>query len=164
MYLNTFIHYLYTFLSRFATNAYCKPTIFHSCLFCLSLAFCLLLSFSFVILGSSLRGSSLDQWLVVHFIGHYITFSHMYYLYKWSVVSTKSFFPCGDSPVHLMSLLSGSGGCSTYTWRGTVRLQIFLRRRVYVLCCSHWGCFLCPISWLLWGLLLGVCYQSIGLK
>ena len=81
------------------TIAHCKPTIFHSC-FILFIPG-LLLSFSFVILGSSLRGSSLDQWLVIHFIGHYILLG-MHYSYKWSVVSTNPFL------------------LSTYTWRDTV--------------------------------------------
>ena len=113
MCINTFTYYIYTFpVISFVTIVNCKTTKFYSS-FILFLPG-LLLSISFVVLGSSLCGSTLDQWLFIHLIGHNTTFSHV--LFKWSVVSTMPFFHFISS-VHESSLMLGY--CDI---RGGVRL------------------------------------------
>ena len=142
----------------------------------------LLLSFSFVVLGSSFRGSSLDQWLVylsingwfisrsmvgsyldqwlAHLIGLYRTFSHVHLCGLWSRPSP---FFISVNPLSMsMSLPSGSGtaafvegyGSASRHFMGAVlRIGLAVRGMSYAP----------SLSWLLWGLLLGVRYQSSGL-
>ena len=143
------------------TIAHCKPTIFHSC-FILFIPG-LLLSFSFVILGSSLRGSSLDQWLVIHFIGHYLHTLGMHYLYKWSVVLTNPF--CLRYPLSIWWVFcSDSGAVSIYTWRGTVPPPDISREEGLRTGLQSQEVF--PMSDLLvaLGIAFGSTLQSIGLK
>ena len=128
-----------------------SPLNFTVLLFCLSLASCP--PFSFVVLGSSLCGSYLDQWLVIHLIGHYITFSHV--LFKWFVVSTKPFFHFRESSVHESS---AQARVLRHSWRDTVPPPGISWGRFYVS-----GLHFCGTFWLLWVLLLGVRYQSSGL-
>ena len=105
---NTFFTFYTHAQSRFVTIVHCKSPLYFTVVYLFIPG--LLLSFSFVILGSSLRGSSLDQWLVIHFIGHYITLSHVLFILVVCGLDQPLLFPCSVSSVHLMSLLLRLGG------------------------------------------------------
>ena len=149
---------IYTFsVIRLVSIVNFKLTKLHSCFYLFIPG--RLLSFSFVVLGSSCCGSSLDQRLA-HLIGLQRTFSHVHLCGLWSRPSP---FFISVNPLSIsMSLPSGSGtaafvegyGSASRHFMGAVlRIGLAVRGMSYAP----------SLSWLLWGLLLGVRYQSSGL-
>ena len=166
--LDRFISYLFIFVSiryiiytfsviRLVSIVNCKLTKLHSCFYLFIPG--RLLSFSFVVLGSSCCGSSLNQWLA-----HLISLTELLVMYIYAVcgLDQAPFFISVNPLSMSMSLPSGSGtaafvegyGSASRHFMGAVlRIGLAVRGMSYAP----------SLSWLLWGLLLGVRYQSSGL-
>ena len=123
----------------------------------------LLLSFSFVVLGFSFRGSSLDQWLVHLLINGWLissAFKELLVMYIYAVCGLdQALFSFQSMSMSLPSgsgtaaFLEGYGSASRHFMGAVLRIGLAVRGMSYAP----------SLSWLLWGLLLGVRYQSSGL-
>ena len=128
----------------------CKLTKLHSCFYLFIPG--RLLSFSFVVLGSSCCGSSLNQWLA-HLIG--LTELLVMYIYVVCGLDQAPFFIISESSVHEYESSLRLGYCGI---RGGVRFRLpaFHGGGFTYRASSSWD-VLCPLAFLV---ALGVAFGS----